>query len=300
MHPKVEAFHKALRSAYPHMAAIVEQNIREFGQEWETAFGDFLGTLKGDLFSVNALARSYSRFSLGILMSQKRYEQSGVYEYSSFDEVKANVYDNDEYVNDEYMPGLLLSHYLWPHHYRLLKFFERDILNELNTQEPTTFCEVGVGTALYSLKTLNRLPAIKGVGYDISSSALNFGQTVADQFQLTDRLSFELVDATEKNVPPVDFLICQEVLEHLKDPSAFCHSLAAAIKPGGRAYITAAITAGQIDHIYLFETLQEIYDMLQAASLVPLMARMEGARTYSDLRYRPRVAAFYCIRLDES
>src|ERR1051325_9727833 len=145
MHPKIEALYTTMKAAYPHMAALIEQNIAEFGSAWENDFGAFLATIENDTFTIEKLVRSYVHFSLGIMLSQNRYEQSGTYEYSSFDEVKANVYDNEAYVNDEYMPGLLFSHYLWPHHYRLLKFFEGDVLSELATQKPLTFCEVGVG-----------------------------------------------------------------------------------------------------------------------------------------------------------
>ena len=147
------------------------------------------------------------------------------------------------------------------------------------------------------MKTLEKLHHIQGTGYDISAPALAYGQHILQNAGQSDRFTCLLRDIFDEGPVSYDFLVCQEVLEHLEDPLSFTRQLARMIKPGGFAYITAALTAGQFDHIYLFDKPQEVYDLLQKAGLEPLMSRMDGARTYNDIRYRPRVVAFYCQRV---
>jgi SAM-dependent methyltransferase len=293
----VDEFEALLKRLSAPLSGIIQQNKTEFGEAWGAEFESVLKIAIQATASMDSLVTSYIHFTLHILMSQKRYELSGVYENTSYEEVKKQYYDNPEFVTDEYMPGLMLSHYLWPHHYRLLRFFQLDILDNVATQNARTFCEVGLGTALYSLKTLQKLPHIHGTGYDISAPALAYGQQTIHHASASERFTAVLKDIFDEASVSYDFLICQEVLEHLEDPLAFTQQMARMIRPGGFAYITAALTAGQFDHIYLFDKPQEVYDLLQAAGLEPLMSRMDGARTYNDIHYRPRVAAFYCQRI---
>jgi len=64
---------------------------------------------------------------------------------------------------------------------------------------------------------------------------------------------------------PVDWLICIEVLEHLEDPVAWLRRLRESVVPGGRAFITAALNAAQLDHIYLYENSEQVIAHLRAA-----------------------------------
>lgn len=297
MHPQVERLNNLLKSRYPYMSAIVEVNEREFGPTWSDNLGSVLETycdaVKGP--SLEQLVKGYAEFSIEVLLNHSRFEDLGHYVNSSYAEARENYYDNQAYMSDIYMPAVVLSHYLWPHHYRLLEFFRRDILNELASHNPQRFCEVGVGPALYSVETLKRMPQIQGIGYDISQPALDFGSIVVDRFGLSERFKFEQRDILVAPLPePYDFLICQEVLEHLEDPAGFCVALASFLKPGGYAYVTAALTAGHADHIFLFRTIQEVYDILEQAGLEPLIVNMDGARTYNLPQYRPRVVGLYC------
>jgi 2-polyprenyl-3-methyl-5-hydroxy-6-metoxy-1,4-benzoquinol methylase len=55
-----------------------------------------------------------------------------------------------------------------------------------------------------------------------------------------------------------DWLVCVEVLEHLEDPVAFLRGLRAAMAPGAKAFITAAINAAHADHIYLYRSADDV------------------------------------------
>jgi 2-polyprenyl-3-methyl-5-hydroxy-6-metoxy-1,4-benzoquinol methylase len=64
-----------------------------------------------------------------------------------------------------------------------------------------------------------------------------------------------------------DRLICAELLEHVADPKALLFRVAASLKDGGKAFLTAAINAPQPDHIYHFRSAGEVEELVQACGL---------------------------------
>ena len=60
-------------------------------------------------------------------------------------------------------------------------------------------------------------------------------------------------------------MIAPNCFEHLEDPVAWLRRLRDAVVPGGRAFITAALNAAQLDHIYLYENSEQVIEHLQAA-----------------------------------
>jgi cyclopropane fatty-acyl-phospholipid synthase-like methyltransferase len=159
----------------------------------------------------------------------------------------------------EYLPGLLLSHFLWPHHYRQLRFFDDAFVDAMRVAGASSFVEVGIGTGLYSGHVLRRLPDVRGTGYDISPFSQRFTEAQLAALGVGDRYSAELRDVTQEPTEPLaEWLVCVEVLEHLEDPVAFLRGLRATLAPGGKAFITAALNAAHADHIYLYRTAEDV------------------------------------------
>jgi 2-polyprenyl-3-methyl-5-hydroxy-6-metoxy-1,4-benzoquinol methylase len=61
------------------------------------------------------------------------------------------------------------------------------------------------------------------------------------------------------------FLVCIEVLEHLEDPVTFLKALRAMMEPSGTGLISAAVTAPNEDHIYLYNSPDEVRCQLKEA-----------------------------------
>ncbi len=59
-----------------------------------------------------------------------------------------------------------------------------------------------------------------------------------------------------------DRLICGELLEHLEQPEELLAKLARLSAPGAKLFVTTAVWAANIDHIYLYSTAQEVRDQL--------------------------------------
>jgi 2-polyprenyl-3-methyl-5-hydroxy-6-metoxy-1,4-benzoquinol methylase len=166
----------------------------------------------------------------------------------------------------EYLPGLLLSHFLWPHHYRQLQFFDSAFVSAMRAAGADNFMEVGIGTGLYSGLLLRALPQVRGIGLDISPSSKRFTETQLEALGVGQRYRAELRDVTAEPVPSqADWLVCVEVLEHLDDPVAFLRGLRRNMAPGAKAFITAALNAAHADHIYLYRNGGEVLAHLQEA-----------------------------------
>ena len=122
-------------------------------------------------------------------------------------EVVADVADrstqNDEYMISCYLPGLLLSHYLWPHHYRQMRFFEESFVGEMFRRDADQFYDVGVGTGMYSRRALTGVPGAIGIGIDISPSSKAFAERHTSAFGVGDRYSVELRDIVGGGMPAV-------------------------------------------------------------------------------------------------
>ena len=56
-----------------------------------------------------------------------------------------------------------------------------------------------------------------------------------------------------------------EVLEHIEEPAKILGKLRRLLKPGGRAYLSIPINAPEIDHITLFESPEQVAELLESA-----------------------------------
>lgn len=291
-------FSNRLGSVYPMFSQAVTKAYDLFGENWADECVESLIKMFGhaDKQGWDEAIRGYALFSVDALKSQGFYERHGHYAASNYAEVKREYWDNPDFMLSNYMPGMFLSYFLWPHHYRLILFYRNRICHILKQSTPSiqTFCEIGVGTGIYSRETLRALPDARGTGYDISEHSLSFCRRGMTAFDLIDRYALEKRDILSNPPEPVDYLICQEVLEHLEDPARFCQGLFQLVKPGGKAYITAAITAAHSDHIYLYKIPDEAREHVESAGFNVREEKTEGAEDFS--KAQPRITCFLCER----
>lgn len=246
----------------------VRRAAAEFGPAWEEDVAELLATLYDDEAAQADALKGYAAFVMDSMRRQKRFEREGRYAAKTYAEAAAEVYFNDEHMRRQYLPGLLLSHYLWAHHYRQIDYFRSAFLAPLARAGVREFAEVGVGTGVYSRLALTAWPEARGTGFDISPMSLQFTQAHVARYGCADRYEARLQDILqvpcERRFPAV---VCVEVLEHLEDPVAMLRGLAALCVPGGRLFVTAALNAADADHIYLYRQPQDVFDQLRAAGL---------------------------------
>ena len=193
-----------------------------------------------------------------------------------------------------YLPGQYLSHYIWPHHQRMLQHYFKELVPQIS-DEVSLFYEVGVGCGMYSQKTLEALPSARGIGFDISDYALEFTYRVVQSHGMANRYEVRNQDIIE-DAPDrkADLIISQEVLEHLEDPETFISALYDVTRNGGWGYITAAINAAHTDHIYLYRSPNEVQEQVEMAGWKVLDVQTAENYPEKPREFRPTIAGFFC------
>ncbi|GAG91349.1 unnamed protein product, partial [marine sediment metagenome] len=89
-----------------------------------------------------------------------------------------------------------------------------------------------------------------------------------------------------------DFIISQEVLEHLDDPQSFINGLYDATRVGGWGYITAAINAGHTDHIFLYRSPEEVRTQIEQAGWSIYDEQIESNYINKPVEIRPTIVGY--------
>lgn len=281
---------------YPNYADLWHGTRKEFGAAWEAEFSEAIALIFGAIEAGwDEPIDGYAEFCTDALRSQIFFERHGHYKASSYGEVTKAYYHNADFMCRCYLPGMFISHFIWPHHHRMLRYF-RSLMTDLRGTI-RSFYEIGTGCGLYSKELLQLVPESRGEGFDISEYALSFTNRVLVAFGLADRYKVHQQDIlTHPPDEPADLVISQEVLEHLEDPEVFLRGLAAMTRRGGYAYIAAAVNAGHVDHIYLYRSPREIADQITAAGFAIIDQRSEYAYTNKPMELRPCHTGFLCRR----
>lgn len=286
----------------PFFSDIWHRSREQFGDEWVNEFCQNLTQLFGSEGETGwePAVRGYAEFALDTMRSQKYFERNHHYRWSRLADIRDRYYGNEKHMMESYLPGMFLSHFLWPNHFRLLRYFRNEILPAFATP-PALFYEVGVGCGIYSRETLRRFPETVGKGFDISPYSVTFSRRVLEASDVAGRYDFALGDILTAHLPErkADFVVSQEVIEHLEDPRRFVGILYKLTKSGGKAYITAAVNAALSDHIYLFRSPDEVKTMLTDAGWKVLRERAEYAYGGFPIEITPCVAAFFCERQEK-
>lgn len=271
----------------------ITKSRQALGERWASLFDETITRLLPGEAELAAAVDGYSRFALDVVRLQLRFEREREYVHKSYADVAKAVYANETYMRTCYLPGLFLSHYLWPHHFRQMRYFEEVFVGEMARTGAEQFYDIGVGTGIYSRLALRGAPRTAGVGFDISPFSQEFAERHVRAFGAGARYRVELRDVVEQPPIPVDWLICVEVLEHLEDPLKFLHALRGLLRPGGAAFIATALNAPNADHIYLYRTAEDVKIQLLAAGFAveQYFCALAGAPKHPDTPVA-EVAAF--------
>ena len=259
---------ECLGAATPFFADAVPRLAERFGSLWNERFEDCLAAIwSEDPEGLERAAKAYARFSLESVSQQAAYERDGKYQIGSFEQANAEVYQNKSYMETQYLPGLLLSNYLWPHHYSVMSFFVEQFLPLIGKADRQEFADAGVGTGLFSRLVLTAFSQAEGTAIDLSPHSLAFTARHLSSYGVERRCRLVEGDITSGDVFPgkSPFLICVEVLEHIEDPLKLLETLRKMLAPKGLGFVTAAINAANLDHIYLYRNTAQVTDQLVTA-----------------------------------
>lgn len=265
----------------------------EFGTPWETSFDAHLEKLFGSDEEAYADAiRGYSKFAIDAMRLQRKFNRTKKYVDLSYEEACEQIYMNDEYMSKLYLPGIFVSHFLWRHHYRQLLYYNENFLPLLDRLDDKRFYEVGTGTGFYTVQIFQHDPDFRGVGIDISPHSRRFtlnnvrGWGFEESFTPVDQ---NIIGAELEPLPCIQSI---EVLEHLSDPQLFLHHFRKLLREDGYGFVTAALTAPNADHIYLYWTPDDVIQQLDNAGFKVHDYVEEAAYPGEEGEEVPKVAAF--------
>lgn len=239
--------------------------------------------------AIKRTADAFVRFSMDVNFAQARYEADGHYENKSYEECYQSVYNQKETM-DDYLWGVFLTNFLWTHHLDLSIFFEDRFVAKLPRE--AQLIELAPGHGGWGLMALSRCTTARLKGYDISPSSAAIARALSKAARLDDRAEYTIGNALELDrlaADQADGVICNFLIEHLETPEKLVEVIAHLLKPGAVAFLSGALTAAQVDHIYEFHRESEFVLMAERNGLRVLETRSAGpSRTLPKARFLPR------------
>ncbi len=242
----------------------IKKNIKKFDELYFERANLFLKKyellLLSENKSIDYAIDCYLQMLADVNFESVRFQETGEYSSKSFEDVNMRVYNNPE-VMEYYMHGLLMSQFLWKHHYDILLWFNQIISK--NRDIVNNYLEVGGGHGLY----ISEATEIIGnhANYDlvdISKSSLD----IAKKMISNENVNAILTDVFEFfPTKKYDFITMGEVLEHVEEPVKLLQKLQSLLSENGKLTITTPTNAPAIDHIYLFKNADEIRKVISDA-----------------------------------
>lgn len=279
---RVDAFLEHIKRHYPVFAKSIitchnnrPDLFKELAEPILTWVEKYLGPEK----YCESLAKGYTMFMLDIIKATNQYEKTGSYECKSFEEVAEITYKSREFM-DFYHWAVVASTFAWEHHLSLYKYFRDNFFIYVTENEITKIIDLGCGSGLWHLLLKNNMHSSQLTinAIDISNTSIEYAKNMAKAANLDSNINYHCCNALDFRDSSLNNLaISCFVLEHLEKPNLLFKSLYDNLLPAGYAFVTAAITAPEIDHIYEF----------RAESTVIKMAEDEGFRMISSKVFFP-------------
>lgn len=232
----------------------------EFVTRAETFFKTYDDILVSENKDMSFAVDCYLKMCSDMMVEQITFMETGAYTSTSFDEVNARVYSNDE-IMSYHMNGLLVSQYLWDHHYKVLQFFIQNL--HLFSDGVKKVLEVGGGQGLFSNEVFRHFDdKIDFTMVDVSETSIGIHRN----FVKDHHVNYVHEDVMKYNSDEkFDLIIMGEVLEHVEQPLELMQKLHSLCSDNGTAFITVPCNSPMIDHIYLFRNPAEIVALFNEA-----------------------------------
>lgn len=245
----------------PIHAKKIRANIVSFDdvyyQHANAFYNKYIAYLKTEDKTFDYAIKCYLDMIADMTIETIKFHHTGKYSSSTFAEVNERVYGNPE-IMEYYMHGLIMSQFIWKHHYDLFHAFIQELPQYIN--QTKSYLEIGAGHGLFLSKSLEIFD--KSTSFDvvdISKTSID----LAKKFTNDSRVNFTVKNVFDfTNESKYDFIVMGEVLEHVEDPVALLSKLSDLLNTSGRAFITTPTNAPTIDHLYLFKNLDEIRNLI--------------------------------------
>jgi hypothetical protein len=264
-------------AAHPHVRKLVQHQILAF-PEHEGFLKDRFSSVSetGWLFieemaakvmqiagdRLDLMCEDYRWLSRIVLDEELHFRRTGRYRLSTFEQADKAIYSSPE-VMSRYMNGLLVSQLWWRNHTEMLNYF-RDEFIERN---PVGFAhlEIGPGHGLFLYLAASSHRCGRAEAWDISDASISNTRHALNAMHLNRQVLISKVNLFEAPDRQFSSIAFSEVLEHLERPRDALAILHRLLSDDGRLFLNAPVNSPAPDHIYLFETPEELLKMVTDA-----------------------------------
>jgi len=239
------------------------------------------------------VAQGYVKLVINAHAAQAYYERHGRYRFSSYDEVLAQTYDAPEFMADYHWGNYAIA-FAWEHHLLLYDFFLRQFLAQVRETSPTgRLLDLGCGSGIWSTLALSQLEGWHSTMVDISATSVGLTRRTLTCAGVDRRSDVRQADALRfRGDAPFDAGISCFLLEHLETPQQLLDNLSAALGARRLAFVTTALTAGEISHIFEFRRESEVVALAEDAGFRVVASFSSAPRgTPASAAFLPRSMA---------
>jgi 2-polyprenyl-3-methyl-5-hydroxy-6-metoxy-1,4-benzoquinol methylase len=267
-------------SGFPHLQKLLERQLAIFPEhqsfldkrfsEVSAAGFRFIDEIAEKVTEIagndlSGVCEDYRWLSGIVLDEELHFRRTGSYRLSTFARADELVYSNPQLMS-RYMNGLLASQLWWRNHTQMLQFFR----DEFVAHSPIGFThlEIGPGHGLLLYLAAASRHCKTAEAWDLSAASLAITQKALAAMRLDRPVSLRnvnLFDAPGEQFASIAF---SEVLEHLEHPQRALRILFELLADGGRIFLNAPVNSPAPDHLYLFETPEQILEMIAEAGFV--------------------------------
>ena len=232
-----------------------------------------------------------------IVVHNLDFVRTGAYKYKTFQEANQNVYSDSAFMK-KYMIGVALSQFFWENHYKMFKFFQASLLNN---SQGNSYLEIGPGPGMFLLEALQNTEYQNFTALDVSSESLNLTRDMIQYVRpdLCGKICFIQGDIDSHSISQsYDFITMGEVLEHLESPEPVLRKVQKSLTDRGCFFLSTCANSPATDHIYLFNNIEEIREMLDRCGFLVETEAVLPLNNYSiEKALAKKVSISYCALL---
>ena len=237
------------------------------------------------------LANGYLSYIMDVNRSQIEYERRGNYLNKKYSDVFDRVYNNSEFMS-MYHWGVFVSTFAWHHHIKIYDLYRSSFLSRLN-QKGGHILDLGSGSGIWSFLTTHFSPQWTSQGIDISEKSIELSTAMAMRSGFNNKVNFKVCDALKyTGNKKYNAAISCFLMEHLEEPKLLLQNMALNLETKAYAFITAALTAAEVDHISEFRRESEIVLMAEQAGFRVISMESSAPPSHLDsYKFLPRSLA---------
>ena len=244
----------------------LELALTHISAEESEQLGRYIAYCIDSGLSIPYLVECYLTLVYDTLKEQIYFQKHGIYRHSCYEDVANDVYLNDQYMA-RYMYGLALALYLWPNLLEIYRFFTRNLPRDKSGR----YLEVGPGPGVNMMFAMQMTSYDSFYGIDISETSIRMTKSIIEYSIPKTEAVYELEQNDFLSAsPPRDKYACivmGEVLEHVEQPERFLRKITEMASDDAFIFVTTCVNTPAIDHIYLFESTEQVAQMIGDSGL---------------------------------